>query len=267
MTPLAQQLAKQLLLPVRKRSIPWDTQEGGSALKKLLEGTHFFECSEIIGAANELMLTLSRSPEHTSDEYLGKVSFLPAPRTWIEFFNQVYNSRVALHLSEGDGCSSVIFVGPKWAGPLGEISTKDGTVRYFGHGLPVPETGIGRLDAGEVAGAFLALGQMLLALINAPKIIGRKQHLPNRKIEREITSKFGKGSFPVNGWTEIKLSVSKPTEIDDGEPHEAHLTGKRALHFCRAHLRVRNSKLEYVTSHWRGDPAIGIKQSRYKVAA
>jgi hypothetical protein len=105
----------------------------------------------------------------------------------------------------------------------------------------------------------------LLALINSPRIIGRQQHMPSRVLEQKLTRGFGVGKFPLHAWTEIKLEVAKPIEIDDGEPHEAHLTGRRALHFVRKHLRLWNGELIYVTSHWRGDPALGIKQSRYRV--
>lgn len=91
--------------------------------------------------------------------------------------------------------------------------------------------------------------------------------MPHRKVERELTKAFGLGKFPLRAWTELRLTVAKPAEIDDGESHEAHLTGRRALHFCRKHIRIRNGKLEYVSAHWRGDPALGIKQTRYKLRA
>jgi hypothetical protein len=98
-------------------------------------------------------------------------------------------------------------------------------------------------------------------LINSPKVIGRRQFMPHKVLVKNFTG----GSFPLHAWTEIRLEVSKPPEIDDGGPHEARLTGRRALHFCRAHLRIRYGQLEYVSPHWRGDPSVGIKQSRYIV--
>jgi hypothetical protein len=37
---------------------------------------------------------------------------------------------------------------------------------------------------------------------------------------------------------------------------------KAAVRFCRACLRIRNGALEYVSPHWRGDAAVGIKRTR-----
>lgn len=90
--------------------------------------------------------------------------------------------------------------------------------------------------------------------------------MPHRGLERAlIANQKLVGKFPLHAWTEIKLHVTPPKEAE-GE-HEAHLTGERALHFCRAHLRIRLGRLEVVKAHWRGNPAIGIKQSRYTVTA
>ena len=66
--------------------------------------------------------------------------------------------------------------------------------------------------------------------------------------------------------TEIKLEITEPVDASHDPSMEAHYTGDRALHFCRAHLRIRLGKLEIVRSHWRGDASLGIKQSRYRLA-
>lgn len=108
-----------------------------------------------------------------------------------------------------------------------------------------------------------ALIYAALAVINSPRIIGRLQHMPNRGLERRLTRSLGAGKFPLHAWTEITLHVTPPKDMMDDPSIEAHYTGQRALHFCRAHLRVRLGRLEIVRSHWRGDPALGIKQSRY----
>src|SRR5262249_48779221 len=80
-----------------------------------------------------------------------------------------------------------------------------------------------------------------LSIINAPKIIGRVRHAPNPSLEKRLLNdRRSPGKFTLHPWTEIVLRVNKPEEIDDGEPHEAHLTGQRAFHFCRQHLRIRN---------------------------
>jgi hypothetical protein len=105
-----------------------------------------------------------------------------------------------------------------------------------------------------------------LALINSPRVIGQRQHMPHERIEREkLKQRRLVGKFPVQAWTEIMLTVAPP-DARSGEPaSEGHLTGDKCLHFCRTHLRARRGRLEYVEGHWRGDPALGIKQSRYRV--
>lgn len=105
-----------------------------------------------------------------------------------------------------------------------------------------------------------------LAFINSPRIIGRRQHMPHRGLERELLRQQKViGKFPLHAWTEIVLEVTPPKEADGQHEYEAHLTGKRALHFVRAHLRIRDGKLSFVKAHWRGDAALGIKQSRYRL--
>jgi hypothetical protein len=71
------------------------------------------------------------------------------------------------------------------------------------------------------------------------------------------------GRFPLRAWTEIKLEVTPPKY--DGTEHEAMLTGGKALHFCRAHLRIRLGRVELVSAHWRGDPSLGLKRTRYSL--
>jgi hypothetical protein len=72
------------------------------------------------------------------------------------------------------------------------------------------------------------------------------------------------GRYPLGAWNEILLHVTPPQEADDTE-HEAHLTGSRALHFVRCHLRIRLGQLELVSAHWRGDAGLGIRRSRYRL--
>ena len=108
----------------------------------------------------------------------------------------------------------------------------------------------------------------VLALINTPRIIGQRQHMPHERTEREKLKQLGLvGKFPLRAWTEIVLKVALPDDRSGEPSKEAHLTGQKCLHFCRTHLRVRLGQLEYVEGHWRGDPALGIKQSRYRVEA
>jgi hypothetical protein len=107
-----------------------------------------------------------------------------------------------------------------------------------------------------------------LALINTPRVIGQTLHYPYQRIEREKLKKHKLiGKFPLRAWTEIVLRVTtRPEDRSTDEPLEAHLTGDKCLHYCRTYLRIRNGMLEYVEGHWRGNPALGMKRSRYRVA-
>jgi hypothetical protein len=106
----------------------------------------------------------------------------------------------------------------------------------------------------------------LLALINTPRIIGQRVHFPHQRIEREKLAKLKlTGKFPLRAWTEIVLKVGLPDDRSGDSSRETHLTGERCLHFCRTYLRIRYGAVEYVEGHWRGDPALGMKRSRYRL--
>lgn len=256
MTPLAHRFAKRLTLPIKKREA---VNETGPALAQIAD-IHCFECSEL----NELVSDWKGEDTERAGNTL---RFLPAPKTWIEW-----------KPIDSDVRRALLFVERNFEGFPG-----CDVFNYFGHHeRPLSASHIGHLaygsddvfvvplrdgDSGLIDRHYIFKGAMFIAMINTPRVIGRKQHMPNRGLERKLTKGFGVGKFPLHAWHEIKLNVLKPIEIDDGEPHEAHLTGRRALHFCRAHLRIRNGHVEFVTSHWRGDPALGIKQTRYRLTA
>jgi|SRR5215831_5021653 len=107
----------------------------------------------------------------------------------------------------------------------------------------------------------------MLALINSPRFIGQRGHYPHGRAEREALKRAKMvGKFPLRAWTEILLTVRPiPEDRSGAEPKEMHLTGERCLHFCRTYMRVRLGMLEYIEGHWRGDPALGMKRSRYVV--
>lgn len=262
MTPLAQQIVREMTLPIRKRSF-----HDACDLLPRMSDVHCFDCTEIAtvasGLATEFMLGLAQG--HGKD-----LSFLPAPRTWIEWLDTNNRtgerSRLGYFLEERkDGAfvcmatASPIFAAyPCMILALRDQITPTGQLAKM---MP-PFTND---DLGCTAAALL---HMLLAFINTPRVIGRRQHMPHRGLERELLkSQSLVGKFPLHAWTEIKLEITPPRDVSGEEPIETHLNGQKALHFCRAHLRVKRGKLEVVRAHWRGDPAIGIKRSRYRLAA
>jgi hypothetical protein len=255
MTPLAHEIARQALLPQRRKYI--------ADMFALVKDAHCFELTDVF----ELVFDLTDSYLKLKS-YDHKLAFLPAPVTWIEyrpmveerFRNVVVNSgleerfkdpqRLAHRLTETDDvvCEHTF------------MQHADGTIHYTYEPLVFNKKDV-FIEGHERAIALFAM----LAMINHPKVIGRRQHMPHRGLERQLVRSLGAGKFPLHAWTEIKLHVMPTRDMRDDPSVEAHYTGHKALHFCRAHLRLRGGRLEFVRAHWRGDPAIGIKQSRYRV--
>lgn len=233
MTPLAHAIAKQIVLPLKKRKpvVLYGSRDPINH-SDVVYDIHCFETTEVLDLACDLVDS-GKLLDVISDRF-----FLPAPRTWIE------------HRREDKRRAGWLLTEAKGQPLLRLIAERDSD-------FIVDE---GALGEHHMQGLVLAM----LAIINTPKIVGRQQFWPHRGLERDLI-RNSHGKYPLHAWHVLKLRVSKPPEIDDGEPHEAHLTGRRALHFCRSHLRVRLGQIEFVTSHWRGDAALGIKQTRYDV--
>lgn len=269
MTPLAYRIAKQTWTPIKQRE---RFDDAAQLLKNhKLEDVHCFEISQAFDVIDELgykwYSACIKDNRWVNFNAIDKrLAFLPAPKTWIEYIGSPNEPtvRIGLLLEEFESlalCTISSASPERGLRSLAEqmvlaLHTRDDFAVKKNPDLEplVPEgwqtTTLFRIYAA-------------LAAINSPKVIGRIIHPPHKTLVRQ----FAIGKFPLHGWTEIKLLVNKPADVDDGLPHEARLTGRRALHFCRAHIRVRLGVLEYVRSHWRGDPAIGIKQTRYTVLA
>lgn len=98
----------------------------------------------------------------------------------------------------------------------------------------------------------------VLALINSPKLI-RERAVDQSKLNKRRTAL---GRYTFHPHHEVRLNVDKHiiatvTGTGDG--------ASRALHFVRAHLRFRLGQYELVRPHWRGDPALGIRDTHYAV--
>jgi hypothetical protein len=269
MTPIAHLLTKDLTEPVARRRYQHVANE-----VDMRDEWHFFECSQVSRAAVPLGQRMLAGMTDTTDrglpvEKAGRLAFLPAPKTWIEDTNygaSAASKRIAILLEEMPaGVARVRLLAQGHNDQIGICGSpvvglpllgSDMLGRYFEirhDGSPTEGT----------ASAMLLYG--LLAMINTPRVIGRKQHMPHRGLEKRLRERnLIVGRFPLQGWTEIVLHVTPPRQAGEAE-HEAHLTGSRALHFVRCHLRIRLGQLELVSAHWRGDAALGIKQSRYRL--
>lgn len=224
---------------------------------------HCFDLYEVDEFVKEVRLLLpERGTLSDAIGVLGEKSFLPAPKTWLEL--RINGGRVGylLCLSE-DKFSFDLWVA---FGSDDIVATE-----YIGS-MPldvgyIPQVSSKAFSYADLAGDLSRI-YASLAIINTPRLIGRKQHMPHRGLERSLANaKRLVGKFPLHAWTELKLSISAMMKQSDGTEHEAHYTGERCLHFCRSHLRIREGRLEQVRSHWRGNPALGIKRTRYSVVA
>lgn len=256
MTPLAQKLARHLLLPPAQRPAPWD--RGSDAIINGMQNTQFFEITEVL----PLLETVKKLPQ---DEF-AKLLFLPAQQVWIEY--EIGGVRFGVILLEDiDVAHAGIFTENSFNGNMRLSLCSDdvyvGAQEFPEEYLPASYLKTGR-DVTDWIISLLAFAHMALPLINSPKIIGRQQQMMHKGLRRKLM-RTPLGRWPLEGWSELQLEAT-PTYVDEsGDIHEARLTGKKCLHFCRKHLRVKNGKLEIVNSHWRGDPGLGIKRTRYKI--
>lgn len=115
----------------------------------------------------------------------------------------------------------------------------------------------------QMANRFIGLAVLTLDLINTPGLVGLKQRDINRGLARKLAAV---GRYPSMAWSEVVLKhetrFAAPGERLTGTTHH------KCLHFVRSHLRhYRDGKVTVIPAHWRGDAAIGIKRTRYSVAA
>lgn len=259
MTPLAHKIVNELTLPLKRRAFV----DAAGMLPKM-ESIHCFECTAVREASDSLARELYAEGGCPMSDVL---AFLPAPKTWIECQYPDGLRIGTLLLDDGDGKNFQVWLAGAESSRLfswqrGAL-VPYGTSSQYGTFQPILNPGGEGLVSGGDVTHLVPLVYGFLALINTPRIIGRRQHMPHAGLQKRLLRSGVQGKYPLHAWTEILLEVHPP--VIDGEEHEAHLTGKRALHFCRAHLRIKNGRLERVRAHWRGDPALGMKQSRYRV--
>lgn len=290
MTPIAHRLVKQ-----RMRMGQADDGRLNSAQFPVnLSEMRCFDCTAVSDLAYDLsdsMFDHARVPD--------RVAFLPAPITWIEYMMRGSGKRVAIWLiDEGDGwarcgmaasftqdearssdlCAVVDiesilpFCNKVLNKPIGHVQLAENVDKIginlnagTGHLREDVKAIINKTLPDDVEESHMFLIYAFLAIINTPRIVGRKSHSAHKGLEREMNLRVpAKTRTKLPEWTEIVLEVGRPCDAETGEGGDI-LTGKRALHFCRSFIRVRLGKLELVRSHWRGDAELGVRQASYKV--
>lgn len=264
MTPLAHRIVRELARPANQRS----TEHDRACLLGKMDDVHCFELSAVVQAASAIAGSFRKALSSGAH-----FAFLPAPKTWIEW--KIYGpgmpgGRIGLLLERlGDVSAKVSLAGGQdigWVSAFwGALPLRDGLTEGL-KPLPDPAVQLEGMDGPTWATEGPPFFYACLALINTPRIIGRTTHMPHAGLQRELARANGmNGKFPLHAWTEIKLEVRPPQQQEGSQ--EIRLSGAKALHFCRAHLRVRLGKLELVSAHWRGDASLGIKRSRYRLVS
>lgn len=248
MTPLLASILRRSATPTEKTSF----EDRAQILSDLAEA-HAFECTAVVEAAASIVEGFA-SPERLP----GRFCFLPAPQTWIEFIEPRRRVRVGFLLrQDGPDVAEVSIISYTGSAGLARLGLRD----EFGDFAKKSDCEIQESAAASVLLFIVAL----LAMINSPRVIGRRSHLPHAGLQRRLARAAGtKGKFPLRPWTEILLKVAPPYGASN--PSSARLVGAKALHFCRSHLRIRLGKLEWVRSHWRGNAERGICRADYRLS-
>ena len=105
-----------------------------------------------------------------------------------------------------------------------------------------------------------------LSLINSPRIVARSEHKASSGLGKFLNRK-GAGPYNLLPWHEVFLDITPPPEATEADGGGSRLTGPRALHFCRQHIRIKRGKLEMVRAHYRGSADVGVAQTQYRVGA
>lgn len=275
MTPLAHRIVKELTLPLKDR-----TFNDPVGLLKKMSDIHCFDTT----AVDEVVWELAEEMRKDTRK-IGRLAFLPAPRTWIESSHPELPGRNGVLLEEFEHpkfgpCARSFLASDALLHEDDEFSSGAGTAvipligsDFVGKSFAIDETFRDNIDKfpeekgmrEDLVALSMSLLYASLALINTPRIVGRVTHLPHRGLQKALIAKRQLvGNWPLHAWHEIKLSITPPG-AQPGEIEEGHLTGRRALHFVRQHLRIRLGRLELVSAHWRGDAQLGIKRARYAV--
>ena len=254
MTPLAQRIVREGLLPPRRRAF---VDKCG-----LLERMVDIHCFELSSEVVDIAVQMASVDVDGFRAMVEDVSFLPAARTWVEW--AIEGKRFGcLYEAAGRG-ARVYLAGDQWSGGESlEINLADsgGDPELF----RVPTVFLRAEEANEPVFAFLAQFHAYLALINANRVTSRVAHAPHRGLQRELLKRRGNsGKYPLHAWNTVTLKVPPILQdMSDEPPGQAGFTGSRVYHFVRAHNRWPGGRRVKVEHHWRGDPSMGVKRTRY----
>ena len=265
-TPVAHAIVREMCKPLKARRLH-DPDNVGARLAD----AHCFDVS----AVRDMAIGLAVRPADLRDS---PTCFLPSPVTVLADGVRLPSGGrcETLAVSDVGGVLRLRLLSEQKDGAF-QIGSAFAVVHPGGENFDVRAVDLPRdtddLKVGVVLDLFLAM----LAIINSPHVVARTLRPPHTGLQREVGRARGMGGrYPTLGTTEVKLIVGAR---DACTTQTTRLSGERALHFVRQHMRVVGGTLTLiggvpvrlggdqtlVKAHWRGSPARGIKRSRYRV--
>jgi hypothetical protein len=266
MTPLYQAMMRDALVPVRSRRFTYEGCLQGPVPH--LDEIRVFEVSAVMDLADRAWPQMARAG--LADE---RTAFLPHPNTWLEaVVHDIHTGRpsgnFAFHLVAADGAhEAVLFryvmrpVERRIFGQLAECQLPLRGAPAVGRPILWPNV---EPDAALFEQGLASMVYALLAMINSPRALARREHAPHKGLERDLRRTGKPGMRP---WTEILLELpgGRRIERDPCAAPGASASSAKAEHWVRMHPRFKLGRLEWVTAHKRGDPALGTVQATYRV--
>lgn len=256
MTPLAMLLAKRFLVEKgRDTTFIGENDDHRARLGAVVRSLPETQCFEITNAV-DLIAEFARDhfPHHVDD----RLMFWPHQNCWFEICGEG-RSRAAIvvrSLSGPRDSAMARIITSRWVSESDEVVILSEEMKLLPGGVPDIDP-----EGGLWLGANLAA---VLTAINQPKVIGRQVRHAHRGLERKLNqARVGTRRTPLPDIVTLDLEAFVTREADDG-PESAGVVGsKKCFHFVRAHIRQANG--QFVRSHWRGDPALGVGRKNYRI--
>ena len=231
-------------------------------LQRVLPFAHFFECSSIYLPAWDLL------GKDGSVTQMIRGLFLPFPVTWIEYTDD--KKTVAVCFAQNDLENKAASFR---SGIARFMCMEKGIKSYFCIGNVDFNLENDNIDIETNDGAFwdksesmeqlarlFVVSCIMLALINETRVTQQINQKRRTRVPLGDNRPFGK--WPLLGWKKVVLRIGEDVQT---EPNNGRLTGRRALHWVRSHLRFVNGKIVIVRAHTRGDASLGMINTKYEV--
>lgn len=198
--------------------------------------------------------------------------FMPSPNMWIEWESDVERVGHYLSATDEDGCQGYIVAVTQPLRMQYHTAIAEGRfdLARSRRGVAFDPTRLtvdgqpGRFDLPMRSRGY-DMGNVLraaLMLINSPKVV--HQHEATRR--RENRGRARRSEVPLLTFHRVMIDLAA-SEVHAQSKEGREDGAKKPMHHVRAHLRFKQGRIELVRSHWRGDPAMGIKRPHYAITA